>query len=173
MADCAIVKTTRENWFEVHPMYLEMKSYGYGDEECLREAMLVYLDLIEVKHWFDVELCRCDAIRSVYFVGRPLKKCHIELVVPVASSKVFSNADIHAIITAVCQAYECSELGEKYGASNVEKSVYFAIVDGSSTSVYYKMTIGLVTPDNVGDDDAEADSLIRWKKNSKSRQNKS
>ncbi len=170
MAECPIVKTTRENWFEEHPKYLEIKSYGY--DVCLREAMFIYLDLIEVKHWFDVELCRCDAIKNVYIVGRPLKKCQIELVVPIASSNLFTHADLHRIITEVCQAYTNSGLREKFGASEV-KSVYSAIMDSSSTVVYYKMTDGLVSPDEVGDDDAEADSLIRWKRNNKSRQNKS
>ena len=72
MAQFSVVNTTRENWFEEHPKYLEIKSYGY--DVCLRETMLIYLDLIEVKHWFDVELCRCDAIKNVFIVGRPLKK---------------------------------------------------------------------------------------------------
>ena len=170
MAKLPVAKTTRENWFEEHPKYLEMISYGY--DVCLREAMLIYLDLIEVKHWFDVELCRCDVIKNVYIVGRPLKKCQIELVVPIASSHFFSHADLQRIIEEVCKAYSVSELAEKFGEGDI-KSVYFAIIDSSSTVVYYKMTGGLVPPDVVGDDDAEVDSLIRWKKNSKNRQNKS
>ena len=169
MAECPVVKTTRENWFEQHPKYLQIKSYGY--DVCLREAILIYLDLIEAKHWFDVELCRCDAIKNVYIVGRPLKKCQIELVVPVASSNFLTHEKLHEIITEVCKAYNGSGLGEKFGTSEA-KSVYFAIMDSNSTVVYYKMTDGLVPPDEVGDDDAEADSLIRWKKNNRNRQNK-
>ncbi|XP_028402027.1 tRNA-splicing endonuclease subunit Sen15-like [Dendronephthya gigantea] len=170
MAECPIVETSRENWFEGHPKYLEMMGYGYNVS--LRQAMLVYLDLIEVKHWFDVELCRCDAIKNVYIVGRPLKKCQIELVVPTKASNAFTHADIHTTITEVCRAFRSSELGNSVGETEI-KSVYFAIIDSSSTVVYYKMTAGLVSPDEVGDDDAEADSLIRWKKNNKKRQNKS
>ena len=170
MSESPVVKTTRENWLEQHPKYLEIKSYGY--DVCLREAILIYLDLIEAKHWFDVELCRCDAIKNVYIVGRPLKKCQIELVVPVASSNLFTHGELHEIITEVFQAYNCSALGEKFGRSEV-KSVYFAIMGSNSTVVYYKMSDGLVPPEEVGDDDAEADSLIRWKKSSRNRQNKS
>ena len=170
MAQFSVVNTTRENWFEEHPKYLEIKSYGY--DVCLRETMLIYLDLIEVKHWFDVELCRCDAIKNVFIVGRPLKKCQIELVVPTASSILFTHADLHRTVREVCQAFTNSGLREKYGNSDV-KSIYFAIIDSTSTAVYYKTTNGLVPPDEVGDDDAESDALIRWKKPSKSRKNKS
>ena len=72
----------------------------------------------------------------------------------------------------MCQAFTNSGLREKYGNSDV-KSIYFAIIDSTSTAVYYKTTNGLVPPDEVGDDDAESDALIRWKKPSKSRKNKS
>lgn len=167
MTESLVVKTTRKNWFEDHPKYLEIKSFGY--DVCLREAMLIYLDLIEVKHWFDVEICRCDEIKNVYIVGRPLKKCQIVLVVPIASTSGFTHVDFRRIIKEVHQAYKTSGLREQMGASET-KSVYIAIMDSSSTVVYYKMTDGLVAPEEVGDDDAEADSHVRWTRNNRNRQ---
>ena len=163
-------KTTRENWFEEHPIYMEIKSYGYHyqDESRLRTATLVYLDLIEVKHWFDVNLHRCDALGCVFIVGRPLKKCQIELVVPITSLNSLSHEDVQRTILEVCKEFEDPVISEaEISCDKNRKNVNFAITESNSTIVYYKMTNGLVEPDEVGDDDPDADLKIRWKKKSK------
>ncbi|XP_046853185.1 uncharacterized protein LOC124446386 [Xenia sp. Carnegie-2017] len=167
MAECPIANTTRSNWFENHPKYQEMKSYG-GEEISIRAAMIVYLDLIEVKHWFDVELHHCDAIKSVYIVGRPLKKCQIELILPVESSHSFTHSDLMKYISNICEAYSKIDLS----VAHKDQTIYVAFTDSSSTIVYYKMSNGLIEPDEVGDDNAEVDCQVRWKRNSKNKRNK-
>ena len=105
-------------------------------------------------------------MECVFITGRPLKKCHRERVLPVSSLNSFSHEDIHRTVLGISKAFEDSGLCEMSSEENAT-TVHFAITESNSTTVYYKITNGLVPPDEIGDDDPDADLKIRWRKKKK------
>ena len=65
-----------------------------------------------------------------------------------------SHEDVQRTILEVCKEFEDPVISEaEISCDKNRKNVNFAITESNSTIVYYKMTNGLVEPDEVGDDD--------------------
>ncbi|KAK3754016.1 hypothetical protein QZH41_020288, partial [Actinostola sp. cb2023] len=91
--------TSRTNWFNEHPKFKEILSHGFDNYNPFssRTAMLVYLELCESKHWFEVGIHPCNELKRVYITGRPRRKANKEVVVPLSVDTVLSVEDLRTL----------------------------------------------------------------------------
>lgn len=148
-------KVTRENWFENHPKFNEIQSYGYfnGKPSMARAAMTVYLDLCESKHWFSVSIHPCESLKLVYITGKRIKKSPFDIVVPVTIDTALTTEEIQNIVQEVNLCEE-KEVEEDTGNERVPK-VTMAFCEADSTVVYYDFFQGLVPPDPPAEEEEE------------------
>jgi len=148
-------KVTRENWFENHPKFNEIQSYGYynGKPSMARAAMTVYLDLCESKHWFSVSIHPCESLKLVYITGKRIKKSPFDIVVPVTIDTALTTDEIQNIIQEVNLCEE-KEVEEDTGGDRDPK-VTMAFCEADSTVVYYDFFQGLVPPDPPNEEGEE------------------
>ena len=140
-------KVMRENWFENHPKFKEIQSYGFydGKPSMARAAMTVYLDLCESKHWFSVSIHPCESLKVVYITGKRIKKSPFDIVVPVTIDTALTTEEIQNIIQEV-NLREEKEVEEDTG-NKLAPKVTMAFCEADSTVVYYDFFQGLVPPD--------------------------
>lgn len=155
---------SRQNWFEDHPKFKEICSYGYNkdDPAILRSAMLVYLDLCETKGWFKVNLHPCESLKLVYITGKPRKKAPFEVVVPITVQTTMTMVNFQDII------HELNSLEEERLENSSAPSVTLAVCEADSTIVYYKLSSGLVPPEEP----TEEELLIKAQKKQKQKRKK-
>ena len=125
----------RKQSFYNHPKLHELGSSGIKSKEIIEHALLVYLHLIEVQFWFDVDMIPVVDKQIILLKGR--RKNNVELfeyVLPMSSNSVFKTVDIHAFIDCAC----------KNGC--LDESILIAFVDTSAMVIYYKISKGLVPP---------------------------
>lgn len=148
-------KVTRENWFENHPKFKEIQSYGYynGKPSMARAAMTVYLDLCESKHWFSVSIHPCESLKLVYITGKRIKKSPFDIVVPVTIDTALTTDEIQNIIQEVNLCEE-KEVEEDTG-NDRDPKVTMAFCEADSTVVYYDFFQGLVPPDPPNEEEEE------------------
>ncbi|KAK9731781.1 Sen15 protein [Popillia japonica] len=94
-------------------------------------ALQVYLELCEVKKYFDVEYCYSTELKCLYFTGRKTKSSAKSIFIPIAASDTISFLQM-----------------EKYFIldNSSQRSVILAMVDSDSTCVYYQITEGIKDP---------------------------
>ena len=160
-------KVSRENWFENHPKFKEIQSYGYynGKLSTARAVMTVYLDLCESKHWFSVSLHPCESLKLVYITGKRIKKSQIDIVVPVTIDTALTTEEIQNIIQEVslCEEKEV----EKDTENEPRSKVTMAFCEADSTVVYYDFFQGLVPPDPPNEEEEEVKPKRKRKRQKK------
>lgn len=125
----------RENSFHGHPKLREMYDMGIKSSKILQNSLLVYLQLIEIQNWFDVELVPAIENQVVFIKGRRTSKVDkMEYVLPIGSNETFTTEHLNSLIDAACQL-GCSD-----------KSLLLAFVDSGSTVVFYQINKGLIPP---------------------------
>ncbi|GJQ71083.1 putative heat shock 70 kDa protein cognate [Trypoxylus dichotomus] len=94
-------------------------------------ALQVYLELCEVKRYYDVEYQFSADLKCMYFTGRKTKSGDVSIFVPITVSSNISFLEM-----------------EKYLglSSDSQKSVVLAMLDSDSTCVYYQITEGIKDP---------------------------
>lgn len=157
----AYKKVSRENWFEDHPKFKEICSYGFNKDDdpgLLRSAMMVYLDLCETKGWFKVELHPCESLKQVYITGKPRKKAPLEVIVPITVQTALTMADFQNVV------FETNSLEEERLVANSVPSVTLAISEADSTIVYYTISSGLVPPEEPTEEELQMKAQKKQKR---------
>lgn len=148
----------RRNWFNDHPKFKEILTNGFDHYHPFssRTAMLVYLELCERKHWFDVEIHPCDSLKRVFITGKPRKKAKKEIILPVSVDTEFNVEDLRNIVKDISSCYQ--DLAEEDLSDN--SGVILGICESDSSIVYYKVYNGLVQPGhlNLSDEQEPEDS---------------
>lgn len=100
----------------------------------MKAAFLVYLDLCEGKQWWNIDLHPCPDLDLVFISGHANRHSPRELVLP--------HPRGCSISPSILQDYLHKIQLEDYHTSGLT----MAIKDTDSTTVYYKVTDGLVPP---------------------------
>lgn len=103
--------------------------------------MLVYLELSERKHWFDVEIRPCESLKRVFITGKPRKKAKKEVILPVSVDTAFSIEELRKIVQDISSC--CHDIV----ADN--PGITLGICEADSTIVYYKVFDGLIQPGHL------------------------
>lgn len=90
----------------------------------------VYIELTEVKKYWDVKICYDKSLDSAYITARKNKNTEIIIFIPIPVANSLSFNDMKRYFN-LCQNNE---------------SIYLAIVDPDSTSVYYQISDGIIPP---------------------------
>ncbi|OWF44536.1 tRNA-splicing endonuclease subunit Sen15-like [Mizuhopecten yessoensis] len=117
-----------------HPKYKEIEKYELRNKEQLKAASLVYLDLCEAKQWWNLDLHPCCELDLVFISGHATRHTPRELVLPLPRGCTVTPSDL--------QTYLHTLNLESYHTSGIT----MAIMDTDSTTVYYKISDGLVPP---------------------------
>ncbi|XP_077134254.1 tRNA-splicing endonuclease subunit Sen15 isoform X1 [Ranitomeya variabilis] len=143
-----------EPWIEQHPKFKEMKMMDGAESTQVYTAFLVYMDLLEVRNWNDVQILSSPELHLIYLCGKEKDDDSApQVIIPTPVSTSCSHGRIQQLL----KLNHTSEENPK-----ADNSVLLAIVETDSTIVYYKLTDGLVTPDPP--DFAEDVDNKRWKK---------
>ncbi|XP_060078018.1 tRNA-splicing endonuclease subunit Sen15-like [Ylistrum balloti] len=126
-------KDERSSMYQ-HPKYREIEKFQLLNEDQMKAAFLVYMDLCEDKQWWNLELHPCCDLDLVFISGHAARHTPRELVLPVPSGCSLTPGDL--------QNYLHSVSLEEYHTSGIT----MAIMDTDSTTVYYKISDGLVPP---------------------------
>lgn len=144
------IGVTRKKWFEDHPKFKEIQSYGYHKENptLSRVAMLAYLDLCEAKHWFSVKVHPCESLKLVYITGKRTKKTEMQTIVPLDIKTSLTMEEIQTLIREVnaCENGSREVGGTEIPETEESESVTLAICESDSTIAYYDLFNGLVPP---------------------------
>lgn len=117
-----------------HPKYKELLDLKVAEESEAFTTLVVYLDLLEVRCWTEVNTAASRELGLLYVTGRPAAGKPLTVVLPVSSQASVSHCRIHEIMKHTCVGTEPA-------------SVTLAIAESDSTVVYYRLTDGLVTPE--------------------------
>jgi len=121
---------------EKHPVADRLRADGFPDSVVDR-TMLVYLQLIEIQHWFDVDVASFhEKDEKLCFINGRRKKeaSDVLFVLPVAATEDMDPQRMNHLLT----------MASKCGSTS--NSLILAIVDTSSTILFYEIGSGLVEP---------------------------
>jgi len=116
-----------------HPEYVKLTQIGFENEEERHITLRVFLDLSEMKGWYQVKLCPLDSIKRTVVTGYSRRTDELQAVLPSTLTSTFSMEQILSILSAVEESFHTSK-------------VLLGFVDADSTIVYYSLTNGLVPP---------------------------
>ncbi|XP_075688370.1 tRNA-splicing endonuclease subunit Sen15 isoform X2 [Rhinoderma darwinii] len=142
-----------EPWIVEHPKFREMMMLDVVDSTQVYAAFLVYMDLLEVRNWNDVQILSSSELHILYLCGKENDDITPQVIIPTPITMSCSHERIQ-------QFLKLNHTSEE--DQNVTCSVLLAIVETDSTIVYYKLTDGFVIPDPP--DFAEDVDNKRWKK---------
>ncbi|XP_073498660.1 tRNA-splicing endonuclease subunit Sen15 isoform X2 [Phyllobates terribilis] len=142
-----------EPWIEQHPKFKEMKMMDVAEGTQVYAAFLVYMDLLEVRNWNDVQILSSPELHLLYLCGKEKDDSPPQVIVPTPVAMPCSPGRIQQLL-------KLNHTSEENPKPNY--SVLLAIVETDSTIVYYKLTDGLVIPDPP--DFSEDVDNKRWKK---------
>ncbi|XP_014218823.1 uncharacterized protein LOC106647081 [Copidosoma floridanum] len=112
-----------------HPTYYHMSQLGCNDQVKLSTAFYVYMELCEVKRYWDVNYKYSDALSLYYLEARKKKSAKLDTFIPWPA---------HHNLTLDFISNMQQELErEKFT---------FVFKDGDTTSVYYSISAGIVKP---------------------------
>ncbi|XP_040215732.1 tRNA-splicing endonuclease subunit Sen15 [Rana temporaria] len=146
------VREGAEPWILEHPRFKEMISLDVADSSQVYSAFLVYIDLIEVRNWHDVQILGSSELHLVYLLGQEKADHKPQVIIPTPVTMSCSHERIQQYL----------KLGHTAEDENVSYSTLLGIVESDSTIVYYKLTDGFVIPDPP--DFAEYVDNKRWKR---------
>ncbi|XP_072854229.2 tRNA-splicing endonuclease subunit Sen15 isoform X1 [Pogona vitticeps] len=133
--------------------FTKMMSLDVADSSSVYAAFLVYLDLLEVRNWYEVSFFGLAEFQLVGLRGREREAEDFQVVMPTPVHVSFSHERLRQIMKRACAL-------ENNPDSSL--SLTLAIVESDSTIVYYKLTDGFVMP-NPPEDTKEMDDK-QWKK---------
>ncbi|XP_073439009.1 tRNA-splicing endonuclease subunit Sen15 isoform X2 [Dendrobates tinctorius] len=133
--------------------FKEIKMMDGAESTQVYTAFLVYMDLLEVRNWNDVQILSAPELHLIYLCGKEKDDSAPQVIIPTPVSTSCSHGRIQQLL----KLNPASEENPK-----ADCSVLLAIVETDSTIVYYKLTDGLVIPDPP--DFAEDVDNKRWKK---------
>ncbi|KAM5147868.1 tRNA-splicing endonuclease subunit Sen15 isoform 2-T2 [Mantella aurantiaca] len=132
--------------------FKEMLSLDVADSSQVYSAFLVYLDLVEVRNWHNLQILSSPELHLIYMRGRETADHMPQVIIPTPVTMSCSPERIQ-------QYLKLSHTAEDEMASH---SALLGIVESDSTIVYYRLTDGFVIPDPP--DFAEDVDNKRWKK---------
>ncbi|XP_056384027.1 tRNA-splicing endonuclease subunit Sen15 isoform X2 [Hyla sarda] len=127
-----------EPWIVEHPKFKEMMALDVADSSQVYAAFLVYMDLLEVRNWNNVQIMGSSDLHIVYLCGEEKNDIPPQVIIPTPVSVPCSHERIQHFL-------KLNHTPEK--DENSARSVLLAIVETDSTIVYYKLTDGFVVPD--------------------------
>lgn len=131
-------------YFDDHPVWKTIQEYKHADRIQSQIAFMVYMDLCEDKGWWNVKTHACEELSVVFLSGHASRNKPREVILPVSVNTSLSHAQIQKYIHAV-------RLPE-YPTD----SLILALCGDDSSTVYFKVTAGLVPPEHP--------QLTDWKK---------
>lgn len=121
---------------EDHPVLKEMIDHGSESKQEAAQCYTIYLDLCEVRGWWNVQIHYCKKLETAFISGHPTRHEPREIVLPLQSCQMVSLETIQTYLENI-KLDDCST-----------NSITLAICDTDSSKVYYKISPGLVTPDS-------------------------
>lgn len=127
------VETDQMHPFVDHPKYQEMKTYGFKSSH-IQLALLVYLDLVENKAWWNVTVMPCNVLQTAVVLGHPSQRERREVVVPLSCEDDWSLQQLDNMHDAIAALLPQTN------------SVLLGLVDNDSAVVYFRLQPGLHPP---------------------------
>ena len=125
----------RRKSFYDHPKLAQLLSSGIESKEVREQALLVYLHLIEVQFWFDVDMLPVPSQQLVFLKGRRTSESEdFEYVLPQSSNSTFTMECVRDLINFAASC-GCTA-----------NALVLAFVDTSAMVIYHKVSNGLVPP---------------------------
>ena len=115
---------------------------GIGNKKSLNIAAKVFIDLSEVRGWWNVKLHTKKDVDVVFISGHHTRHEPRQLVLPLSSNEMVSPMKINQYLNQI-----------KLDDYNTE-GLTLAICDPDTTTVYYKVSEGLVPPESPESTDA-------------------
>ena len=103
----------------------DINSLGCQDSKICVAAFKIYMELCEVRHLWDVKYSYSKELDIIYLTGRKSKDAKEEIYIPAPSTNRIDFKKITNI------------------QNHLDKSIILAIVDPSSSILYYRMTQGV------------------------------
>ncbi|XP_066453186.1 tRNA-splicing endonuclease subunit Sen15 isoform X2 [Eleutherodactylus coqui] len=133
--------------------FQEMLRLDVADGSQVYAAFLVYMDLLEVRNWKEVQILSSSELHIIYLCGTERDDSTPQVIIPTPITVPYSHEKIQRFLQLN------RTLKEDQSSAC---SVLLAITETDSTIVYYKLTDGFVIPDPP--DFAEDVDNKRWKK---------
>ncbi|XP_064649749.1 tRNA-splicing endonuclease subunit Sen15-like [Lineus longissimus] len=124
---------------ENHTKLIEIKDYGYEDVGQQTACFQVYMDLCEVRQWYNVVIHPCESLQMVFISGQYRPSDPFEVVLPLPAQTVLSLEKLEQYIENIRPPDD----------SFTNKSLTLAIVEKDTSTVYYRVSSGLVPPDSA------------------------
>eukprot|EP00118_Oscarella_pearsei_P006842 m.31844 g.31844 ORF g.31844 m.31844 type:complete len:175 (+) comp31562_c0_seq1:15-539(+) len=125
------------DWILDHPVAAKMAAFDFKNENQLKVAMLVYLDLCEAKGWEDVQTHGCKELDVIYLTAQEKQDDAIEVVIPIPVDFKLSMAAMQDLLKFTARPDRPK--------SSTNKMI-LAIAESTSTIVYYYIHEGLCPP---------------------------
>ncbi|KAF5304111.1 hypothetical protein FQA39_LY01896 [Lamprigera yunnana] len=122
----------------------EFKEKGCIDPKTISIAVQLYLDLCEVKKYWDVDYIYDESMQKFYFTANITKNKKPALFIPIE----------------VSESVSFNSLLNLFEIDNKEKQIYVVIVSSDSTCVYYQISHGLLDPSTEKTDSFEKSGRI-------------
>ncbi|KAL3872457.1 hypothetical protein ACJMK2_040383 [Sinanodonta woodiana] len=119
-----------------HPVRAILNEYGIDNPAQMDLTVLVYLNLCEVRGWWNVKTHCCQEMNIFFLSGQSSPSSPREIILPISSTTNLSPADIQQYLHVI-----------KVDNSPT-KGLILAVCDTDSTMVFYKITDGLVPPES-------------------------
>ncbi|XP_063282276.1 tRNA-splicing endonuclease subunit Sen15 [Pelobates fuscus] len=129
-----------ELWIRKHPRFREMMSLDVADSAQVYAAFLVYMDLLEARNWYNVQISSSADLHLIYLHGQEKDDHKPQVIIPTPVSTSHSHERIQQFMKLGCTS-------EDDQTTRSELNIVLAIVESDSTVVYYKLMDGFVIPD--------------------------
>ncbi|XP_041370769.1 tRNA-splicing endonuclease subunit Sen15-like isoform X2 [Gigantopelta aegis] len=117
-----------------HPKFEEIVKRFPGNEEQIKLAFQVYIDLIEARGWWDVDVHHSERLQLMFVSGRARGRDPNTLFVPVDVTEEVSPEQIHSF---------CEHLALP---GHTTHGITLAICDKDSSTTYFKVSNSLIAP---------------------------
>ncbi|XP_075473017.1 tRNA-splicing endonuclease subunit Sen15 [Ascaphus truei] len=126
-----------DTWIPEHPRFREMMALDVADSAQVYAAFLVYMDLLEVRNWHEVQIFGSPELHLIYLRGREKEEQKSQVVIPTPVSVSHSHERIQQIMKVTCTTED---------QQNPPISILLAVLESDSTIVYYKLADAFVIP---------------------------
>ncbi|XP_036378413.1 tRNA-splicing endonuclease subunit Sen15 [Megalops cyprinoides] len=129
-------KPLSANWMLHHPKYQELMGLGVGqtDKAQVYAAFLVYLDLTEVRQWYEVSSRESCELHLVLLEGREREGEPPQVILPLPAHRTLSHKWVRSILCRV-------------SSEGPPTTMLLCAVASDSSLVYQRLCAGLLTPE--------------------------